>query len=70
MMLYKLRIDTIKDESRCERRVYGIDVYERIRSIPDIFTDEEQALVFVDLCNAQQLSPIHIDDVIQDTLGK
>ena len=37
--------------------------------ISDVFLPEQQAAVFVELLNRHQLSPIHLRDVIEDTLG-
>ncbi len=70
MVLYKLRIDKVRDEQRRAHTVYGIDVFERTQSVPDIFTDGQSAERFVNLCNRLQLAPIHLHDVIEDALVK
>lgn len=70
MVLYKLRIDKVKDEQNRTHDVYGVDVFQRVQSVPDIFTDDQSAERFVNLCNRLQLAPIHLNDVIEDALAK
>ncbi len=70
MVLYKLRIDKVQDEQKRMHAVYGVDVFQRVQSVPDIFTDGQSAEQFVNLCNQLQLAPIHLRDVIEDVLVK
>ncbi len=39
-----------------------------VKYIPDVFTDEHQAMVFVDKCNAFSLYPEHLADLIYDSI--
>ena len=68
MFLYRIRTDTIKDEQNRDHTVYGVDVFKRIRSIPDIFTSKGRAKLFVCRCNQLQPAPVHIDDIVYDTI--
>ncbi|MBQ2828550.1 MAG: helix-turn-helix transcriptional regulator [Clostridia bacterium] len=50
---------------------YGIKVFENnklIKSVPDVFTDETKAVRFVNTCNRIQLSPVHLENFIEDNL--
>lgn len=38
----------------------------RIRYISDVFSDHEQALRFIALCNELQPCPIHLREMIED----
>ena len=42
---------------------------ELITQIPDISTDREKVERLVTVCNEQQLSPIHLQDVVDDLLA-
>lgn len=71
MIFYKIRQDQLKDEDIGRYISYGIDVVENeavLRSVKDITTDEARLSGLVDLCNKLQLSPVHLDDVIEDFL--
>ncbi len=74
--VYFLRSDVITDESGKKYTVYGVDLREScdpaaaiLKSVPDIFFDLEEAQNFVNTCNALQLNPIHLMDVIEDVLA-
>ena len=43
---------------------------EVIAQISDITTDKNDAERLVDLCNEQHLSPVHLQDVINDLIAK
>ena len=68
-MLYKLRADVV-DEANGKRIVYGIDVYQLVRSVPGVFTDEEKALAFLELCNEGQPCQDHLTDLLDDQQAK
>ena len=71
MIFYKIRQDQLKDEDIGRYISYGIDVVENeavLRSVKDITTDEARLSGLVDLCNKLQLSPVQLDDVIEDFL--
>ena len=71
MIFYKIRLDQLKDEDIGRYISYGIDVVENeavLRSVKDITTDEARLSGLVDLCNKLQLSPVQLDDVIEDFL--
>lgn len=51
---------------------YGILVLSNntpIRYIPDVFLDKNYAFKYISLFNNLGLSPIHLDDVIEDIVG-
>ena len=57
-------------------RSYGVTVYDcsfvhfrNITSIPDVFLHIKPALSFCLRCTRYQLSPIHLQDLIYDTLS-
>ena len=39
-----------------------------LRSVTDLTTDRERALALIERCNRLALSPIHLDDIIEDFL--
>lgn len=41
---------------------------KNIKYIPDVFIDEYTANRFAELCTTNNLEPVHIYDVIEDTL--
>lgn len=43
---------------------YGI--YKEVQRISDISTDEKKVILFAEICTKNQLSPIHLLDVIED----
>ncbi len=48
---------------------YGINLYNNgkcIKHIPNVFTDKITAETFINLCNKHKLSPIHLEDFIDD----
>ena len=44
-------------------------IKELISQIPDVSTNLEEVEQLVTLCNEQQLSPIHLQDVVDDLLA-
>ena len=70
---YQLREDTVLDQKGERLTAYGIDLYaknKRLSSYPELFFTREQAEGFVEICNASDLSPAHVPDVIEDFLAK
>ena len=65
---YKLRCDTILDENGISHTVYGIDCPYAHISIKDVFCIKSEAEEFINKCNTLDLSPLHLQDVIQDLL--
>lgn len=50
---------------------YGIKVFENnkvIKYVPGVFPDENKAVNFVNTCNRIQLSPVHLENFIEDNL--
>lgn len=54
---------------------YGITVYDckenirkQITYIPDVFTDIALAEKVIELCNKEQLDPVHLPELIEDVL--
>ena len=73
--VYKLTENKVADDSGITHETFGISVYDKetgvvLRSIEDIFTDRRTAEDLTNLCNRLELSPDHIDDVIEDVLTK
>ena len=59
------------------RTSYGITLCQTdagvpiiIRSVTDLTTDKARARALVDRCNRLALSPIHLDDIIEDFLAE
>ena len=69
-MLYRLRADISEDSNGNKKIVYGVDVFECVRSVPAVFDTEKQILDFLELCNTGQPSAEHFDDIIYDTIIK
>lgn len=68
MKRYNVRSDTIlDDEGKCHT-VYGVELPAERVSIPDIFCTKKEAEDFTEKCNALDLSPLHLRDVIDDLL--
>jgi len=57
---------TIIDEDGNSIKTYGITCENRV--IKDISTDKKKVESLIKLCNENNLSPIHLDDVIDDFL--
>lgn len=69
-----MRIDTIHDEYGRKYTVYGIESIDSkgkiLQSYPDIFFDRQKAERFVNLCNENDLSLIHLADAVEDALAE
>lgn len=68
---YLLTKDSIENENGDRYIGYGIEITVdgvSVRRIADIYTDEATARAFVSRCNRLHLSPLHIDDVIEDEI--
>ncbi len=61
-----LNKSTIIDEDGNEIETYGITCGERV--VKDISTDKQKVEVLIDKCNKNNVSPIHLDDIIDDFL--
>ena len=64
--MYKLNTSTVSDEDGINHKTYGITYQEK--EIFDISTNKEKIKNLIALCNEQKLSPIHLNDVIDDFL--
>ncbi len=50
---------------------YGIKIFENnklIKFVPGVFLNKTEAVKFVNTCNRIQLSPIHLEEFIEDNL--
>lgn len=69
---YRLRQDLIQRDDGYSTVAYGLDAVDDagriLRSVPDLFLDRQRAMDLIALCNALELSLIHLDDVIEDIL--
>ena len=64
--MYNINSSKIKDEQGVSYDTYGIS-YEDIE-IQDVSTDKTKVEKLVNLCNELDLSPIHLNDVLEDFL--
>lgn len=70
---YELVKEKFKDEDLGDYISYGIEVKkcnETEMHISDVFINKVEADKFIKLCNETELDPIHLEDVILDTLGR
>ena len=68
---YLLIEDSSEDENGRIRTSYGIEIIldgVRMRSIRDVYTDRAAAQMLIDRCNRLRLSPVHIDDVLENEI--
>ena len=77
MYSYSYVKENFNDEEVGEYSAYGVRISridseecEQVRYISNVFIDEQDAKKFVEACNRLQLSPVHIDDVVQDALAE
>ena len=68
MKTYQLRSDTILDDEGISRTVYGVDLPSENISVKDVFCNRKEAEAFGNFCNDLDLSPLHLQDVIDDIL--
>ena len=68
MKIYQLRSDTILDDKGISHTVYGVDLPSENISVKDVFCNRKEAETFIKLCNDLDLSPLHLQDVLQDIL--
>lgn len=70
---FTVREDYVSFKEDDARTVYGINIWEEkeknrycIKTISDIFFCRKKAEDFVEFCNINSISPIHIEDIIED----
>lgn len=68
MKTYQPRSDTTIDDEGKTRIVYGIELPSENISVKDVFCNRKEAETFIKLCNDLDLSPLHLQDVLQDIL--
>lgn len=75
MVTYSTVKEIFEDQILGRYSSFGIAAYEeyngiqeRIKYIPDVFTDEKQANMLVDKCNTLLLDPEQLLDVIYDSI--
>lgn len=73
MFTYKIMEETICEKEVGNYTTFGVCIYndettESIVTIHDVFLQKQKAEEFVNKCNALNLDPIHIFDVIEDTI--
>ena len=64
--MFSVNYSTITDENGTKHDTYGISYADK--EIKDISTEKKKIEKLVSLCNNLSLSPIHINDVIEDFL--
>ena len=75
MYKYSVFVEMLKNEDSVAYTAYGIVVCsmednerKEVLKISDVSSDKSRVEELVDLCNKEQLEPIHIYDVIEDFL--
>lgn len=75
MYNYNIFVEVLKNEDSDAYTAYGICVCsmennqrKEVLKVSDVSTDKEKVDNLVDLCNKEQLEPVHIYDVIEDCL--
>ena len=61
----------IEQENNETYITYGIKVYENnkvIKAVPGVFLNKMAAIDFIATCNRIQLSPVHLENFIEDNL--
>ena len=64
--MFKINEDIIINEDGKSIKTYGITCNDLI--IKDISIDKQKVETLIDLCNKNQVSPIHLEDIIDDFL--
>ena len=72
--VYKLTSSNTITEDGIAQTTFGIAAYKKgdtvpCRSIPDIFTNREDAEDFIRACNVLGLDIDHLDDVVYDVIN-
>lgn len=74
MYTYQPRTDFFLDELGTLYIVYGVEVKDStgqiVASVPDVFLTHSQIDSFIELCNVEQLDPVHLLEVIDNELAK
>lgn len=69
---YRVRKDTMLDEERNVRTVFGVEALDGegkvVSGFSDVFFDGQKAESFVSLCNDSGLSLIHFSSAVEDAL--
>ncbi len=76
MILYQPVEETLCHEDLGRYTAFGICVYRieqeesnLLMKVSDVFPSAQEAENFAGLCNRLALDPLHLEDVIADTLG-
>ena len=64
--MFKINEDIIINEDGKPIKTYGITCNDLI--IKDVSIDKQKVETLIDLCNKNQVSPIHLEDIIDDFL--
>ena len=71
-MSMKYLLTTVIYNEEGKHKVYGIKAInsagETVRTIPDVFCDKRRAEELVAACNKENVSTVHLDDIIEDAL--
>ncbi len=75
MIVYNIVKETINQPPLGKYIAYGVSVCSQQKNsckeivyISDVFTDINMAQKFVELCNKEQLDPVHLPELIEDML--
>lgn len=73
--IFTIREDKLTLEEEDTKTVYGIDIWQEkqnirycVKSIPDIFFVRKEAEAFARFYQDNNVSLVHIDDIIEDIL--
>lgn len=75
MFIYETFVENLNNPHIGEYTAYGVVVYQAVEmekkeifKMSDVYTDAEEIKNLVQLCNKEQLDPIHFIDVVEDML--
>lgn len=72
MITYRVIEENLQNSEFGSYVAYGISVCDEdiiLNYISDVFTEKERAEKLVKLCNKNGLDPIHLREVVEDTIG-
>ena len=73
MVKYKVIVEHLQNSEFLEYDAYGVCAYIEesgtvVASFSDVFLEKEKAQELAELCNINELDPIHLRDVVDDMI--
>lgn len=75
MFIYETFVEIFNNPHIGEYTAYGVVVYQAVEmekkeifKMSDVYTEAEEIKNLVQLCNKEQLDPIHFIDIVEDML--